>query len=272
MQWVKIIGTAVIVLCLFIGGIAFDIFVVQHFTNKNIVESKQSNQTEITQNIEVTNKVKSNLLKMSVGITPSNKLFTTPSLTEEQRENIIQQLNSILKLSQTYKNICRYQPYVFEPRSNYVGQDLQIRGYNVRFNIDCKMQETEYSSYEEFISQVKKIVYKDSWLDFRIKAFDFDLTESLQKEQDSILRKLAIKNANDLVAEYGKNLETKCTLASMSFGQNAMPINMLSEVGFAPKSLNYENSTAQFDLKTLTSDIPDLPVSLNANLRILCEK
>lgn len=271
MQWLKIIGVAVVVLCLFLGGIVFDIFVVQHFTNKNVAESRQIEQTEITQNIDITNNVKPDLLKMSIGITSSNKLFTTTSLTESQREYIIQQLNAILQLSQTYKNICKYQPYIFEPRFSYVGQNSQLNGYNVGFNIDCKMQEADYKNYEEFISQVKKIIYKDDWLDFRIKAFDFALTETLQKEQEPILRELAIKNSNALVAEYSKNFVTKCSIASISFGQNAITTNMLSAVGATSNNVSYEGISEQLDIKKLMTDATDLPISLSASLRIVCQ-
>ncbi|EMZ41111.1 hypothetical protein C826_00121 [Helicobacter bilis WiWa] len=48
MRWVKFISVACIVLCLFAGGIAFDIFVVQKFTHKNVVEATQNNHIEIS--------------------------------------------------------------------------------------------------------------------------------------------------------------------------------------------------------------------------------
>lgn len=277
MQWFKIISVAIVALCLFAGGIAFDIFVVQNFTNKsiadkNITESNRSKQLEITQNIEVTNKIKPNLLKMSIGITSSNTLSTTSSLTEVQREHITKQLNAILQLSQNYKGICKYKPYVFEPRFSHTeSQSGQISGYNVSFNIDCKMQEADYNSYEDFISQVKKIIYNDSWLDFKIRAFDFALTDSLQKEQEPILRELAIKNANGLVAEYNKNFDAKCNIASISFEQNAIQVDMLSAVNTTSNSINYESMPAQLDIKTLMANAADLPISLDANLQIICQ-
>lgn len=278
MQWVKIIVTAVVVLCLFAGGIAFDIFVVQKFTNKNtiVAESKQEEQTEITQNIEASTKVKPSLLKMHIGITSSNMLFNTQSLTEAQRDGITKQLDSILQLSQNYKSICKYKPYIFEPRLSYipdnVGKNTQIGGYNVNFNMDCQMQEADYKSYEDFISQVKKIVYKDGWLDFRIEAFDLALTESMQKEQGQILRELAIKNANELTAEYSKNLGAKCSLVAISFGQNIIPRSILSTLDSTANATYTNIMPEKLDVKTLMENARDLPVSLNANLRIVCTR
>lgn len=88
MRWVKFIGVACIVLCLFAGGIAFDIFVVQKFTHKNVVEATQNNHIEISQSIETSKDIKPDLLQMELSIVESKILKNTPTLTESQSHYI----------------------------------------------------------------------------------------------------------------------------------------------------------------------------------------
>lgn len=66
------------------------------------------------------------------------------------------------------------------------------------------MKEETYKQYEEFVSQIKKVVYQDEWLDFRNHAFKFVLSDSLQETQKIALREQIIKQANTLKDEYSR--------------------------------------------------------------------
>ncbi len=269
MRWLKFIGIASIVLCLFAGGIVFDIFVVQYFTHKKTLESAQNNQTQITQDIQVTQAIKPDLVQMEMSVTESNMLYNTPTLAEKQRESIMQKLNAIIKLTQTHKNICKYNPYAFGPRSYDRLADTSNRGYMVNLHINCKMQEADSKDYEEFVAQLKKIVYEDEWLDFSIRAFELLASDSLQTAQEKILRKLAIQQAHTLTTEYDQNLNMQCAIASLSFGQNARKYYASSVATTMQNS--QQTLDSNINVKALITEATEIIMPMNAQLHIVCK-
>lgn len=266
MQWLRFFGIAVVVLGLFAGGIAFDIFVVQHFTKEGKAEvvAATKKPIQINQDFQVKQEVKPSILQMSLEIMDANALSITPTLTEQQRNQITQKLDSIIKLTQANKTICQHKPYAFGPRTSGVGQE---RGYFARLNVNCKMNESEYKQYEDYIAQIKKIVHEDEWLDFKINAFEFLPTEAEQAAQEKILRELAIKQANELVSEYGQNLKAKCAIGSLSFGQSSLPYRD----NYYVSSSRALGKALDISVQNIAADSQNITLSLHTNLMIACE-
>lgn len=275
MRWVKFIGVACIVLCLFAGGIAFDIFVVQKFTHKNVVEATQNNHIEISQSIETSKDIKPDLLQMELSIVESKILKNTPTLTESQREHITKKLDSIITLAQANKDICKYSPYTFGPTETYDYKNEMKAGYSIALNIKCKMKEETYKQYEEFVSQIKKVVYQDEWLDFRNHAFKFVLSDSLQETQKVALREQSIKQANTLKDEYSKNLNAKCNITNMSFLNISLYDNPMYAVDRKILGHNANDFTSQsnvdskIDIKSLMESFV-VPLKLSMNVKFTC--
>lgn len=271
MRWIKFIGITCIVLCLFAGGTAFDIFVVQKFAYKDIVESNQSNQIEISQSVETSQNVKPDLLQMEISIVESKILGATSALTESQREHITKKLDSIITLTQANNDICKYSPYTFGPVEFYNYQNEKKAGYNIYLNIKCKIQETTYKQYEELMSQIKKLVYQDEWLDFRNYSFNFSLSDSIQKAQEVTLREQIIKQANMLKDEYSKNLNAQCHIANMSLHGNTMYAMERKNLDYVANDFTEKKTIdSQINIKNIMESAV-VPLSLHMNVKFACQ-
>lgn len=259
MRWVKLTSIVCIVLCLFAGGIAFDIFIVQKFTYKNTLESRQDNQIEILQSIEISRDIKPDLLQTNIGIVGGRTLENS-SLTDSNRELITKKLDSIAAIVKANKDICKYIPY-YQPVIHDNNNEKRIG--NTYLNIECNIHETNNKQYEDLISQIKNIVDQDEWLDFNFNSFMFALSDSAQTSQEAMLREQIIKKANDIGNEYSKNLNAKCNIAQMLFNKDLM---------YSMKN-DFEDKKA-IDFKTDMKNFLEyifVPLKLGASIKFLCK-
>ncbi len=274
MRWVKFIGIACIVLCLFAGGIAFDIFVVQKFTHKNVIETTQDNHMEVSQTIATSKDIKPDLLQMDMSIIESKTLRDTSTLTESQREHITKKLDSIITLAQANKDICKYSPYAFGPTETYDYKSERKAGYSISLNIKCKMKEDTYKQYEELMSQIKKIVYQDEWLDFKNHSFKFVLSDSLQETQKIALREQILKQANTLKDEYSKNLNAKCSIAQISLYEDSLS-GADRSMGYGLNRMANDSTEkkvvdSKINIKSLMESFV-VPLRLSMNVKFACK-
>ncbi len=226
MRWVKFIGAFVILLLLFVGGIVFDIFVIQKFSHKDNFINNLTNKDDlkIEQNIYVSKDIESSLIKTSLNILESNTLHNLQSISPIQRDNITQTLNNIIKLTQENENICKNNSYVFTPNytNNYEKGDS--RGYKIQLNIKCEMDKSQYDTYTKFFNKILEIIDSSEFLDISFGSLDFALSQQEQQKYEAELRQMALKQANDLISQYNENLKTSCYIGKINFGQAILPV------------------------------------------------
>ncbi len=273
MRWVKIISIGVLFLCLFVGGIAFDIFVVQKFSHRGdsvmLANNAMNDNLKLEQNIHVSKMLEPTMLKTSLEIVESNVLSNLQEIATNQRDNITKTLDIIVKLAQDNKDICRVSPYFISPYYKFEDQNnSQKRSYKISMKIDCKMDKTKYEDYKKFFNKILEHVDSNEFLDISFGFIDFVPSKTQIADYESQLRQTAIEQAQALSLKYNESLKAKCNISNIRFGHTSLPTTRNNSIQMVLARDSHVSLDKIADSQLLSSNIE---MSLSTQFEFICK-
>lgn len=271
MVWVKNISIAILVLLVFVGGVFFDIFVIEKFNNKD--EIKESKHIAITQNVSVSKKVLPQTFSTQLNISGTSKLKEKTSMESSEKNKLIETFNNIINIIKENK-ICDGGAFHIN-LTNFWENNTNKMGYDAGMNISCEFKQDAHATYNEILSKISKIIDSNEYLEMPIPPIHAIITNDEYEKYTQGLRYDLITKVNNLKNEYAKQLNSVCSIAKVDYTQNRGISNLAynSPVMLA-KSAN-SGSISKENAININGELPIVKESelrADANVALLCDK
>lgn len=232
MGWVKGISISIIVLCLFIGGILFDIFVIKKYFNKDFGDSKDM---LISQSVSIKKKIKPTTFSVRLDISGNDKLRALSSLDSTERVKITQSFNDIINAINASSGVCSGGSY-YVRLQDYYADNTRKNGYVANMNIDCEFIESKKSVYDTFLNKVNSIVDSSGFLAVSIPPINGVITQEENEKYAQELQLELVSKIDSMKAQYEKKLNAKCGISNLDFNSMQYPVFRENAVLMSAKS------------------------------------
>ncbi|RDU61457.1 hypothetical protein [Helicobacter sp. MIT 14-3879] len=265
MKWIKYISLSIVVLALFAGGIAFDIFVIKKFSKQaTISPNSPSVATIITQDLSAMSKNTPQNFHAYPIIKESIALRNAESLGNEDRLMITQSFNETIKIINASK-VCTGGSYNLQPIEYFAGNTLK-RGYSASLNMECTFQASQKDNYQQVLNEIMNIANKNPLLEFGVPNITPFISQDEQRQSEQNLRGDLIIQAKELAAYYTKALALKCHLSKMTFHSIPTP----RPYAFNAKSANYSSVSSEVNNIILPTPKEE-EIELGAKVTLECQ-
>ncbi|MFC3848452.1 hypothetical protein ACFOPX_08025 [Helicobacter baculiformis] len=238
MRYVKLIVAVVFALGIFVGGLAFERFVL----GKHALRTETSQiSLELKERQQVTPKAYSTHLLFS----SSNALLSAQSLTTEQEESIRNAFKQINLLARESK-LCQEASYSLRPNYSFADHKQTLLGHKLYANMACEFDVAKVDAYEKLRDQIAKIATENTFFVLNTPALQLQASAQDRLNLQTTLLDKAQKE-RDLFA---KALNKQCRIKDLSF--------YASEDNFARFATARESAPRHMQL------------SLNARLTLRC--
>lgn len=226
MFWVKSIALSLFVLCLFVGGVVFDIFVIKKYAKDS------SDDISVTQSISVSAMVAPSVYNASISIVGNDKLKALSELSDSQKAEIIKTFTDAISIANENNAICASSGYNLQLVDFY--QD-KSKHYSAHSSISCEFKSADRAKFSEAFKKINDIVKKSEFLVINISMqpprVDSKDIDALNLEGE------IIKKAQTQGETYAKSLNATCQIANMAFdNQHFAPISPLRNANLSMAS------------------------------------
>ncbi|WP_233710578.1 hypothetical protein [Helicobacter suis] len=213
MRYVLSLVVAVAFLGCFIGGLAFERFVLG--------KHKTKSGSEITMQIQSKQVVMPGSYSAHLLFSSANGLLKTEKLTPEQEQSIkesFKQINDLAKDS----HLCQRTSYSLEPHYTF---KQELNGYSLHALMVCEISTSKLNDYETLKSKISEVVTKNALFVLNTPALYAKMQESdLVALQDALLKK-----AQEKVIFFSQKFKKQCMVKSLDFYPNHFPMRFKIE-------------------------------------------
>lgn len=264
MNWLKTSSIVIIVLCLFIGGIIFDIVVIKKFTNTiNNSNGDSSDSLTISQNIEAYKVATPTSFHVPIHIVSTQKLRDLTTLDSNQRGQIMQTFDTIIATIKENEAICKGGEYFLGITQYWKNNQMQ-NGYDANLRITCKFTVSQKDSYFTFISKILTITDNNEFLETSIAQLQPILLKEEQKRYETEMQDSILIQAQELSKLYSDKLKLKCDIARLTFDRRStQPILYKANVASIRDNVS--------SMSTHLPVIQDEELTMQATLQLRCQ-
>lgn len=263
MKGLKTVCIAIVVLCLFIGGIVFDIFVIGKFKNNAAIHHNEDTMS-ILYNLIQHQSITPSSFQVTLKISGNQKLHDTNNLSPSEREKLIQTLNDIIGAVKDSASMCKGGEYVLGLQ-NYWKDNQSTQGYDVNQTIKCEFPAQQKDSYTSFVNKILKLSDSNEFLGTSISAPQPFIPNKELNEHYETLQNKILSQVQHLSDSYSKVLNRECRVAT---------INMAKKPAF-PLSTNFANNNVLFakssDIAVNLPSLEAIEIQSNAEIELQCK-
>ncbi|WP_163555090.1 hypothetical protein [Helicobacter suis] len=213
MKYVSTMVVAVVFLGCFIGGLAFERFVLG--------KHKAESGSEISMQIQSKQMVTPGSYNAHLLFSSTNALLKTEKLTPEQEQEIkesFKQINDLVKDS----HLCQQTSYSLKP--NYTFKQ-ELSGYSLHALMICNIPTPKLSDYETLKNKISEVVAKSALFVLNTPA----LYAKMQESDIVALQGALLKEAQDKASFFSQKFKRQCAIKSLDFYPNHFPMRFKVE-------------------------------------------
>ncbi|WP_104757724.1 hypothetical protein [Helicobacter salomonis] len=205
MKYVKLAVAVIVTLGLFIGGLAFERFVLGRHSVR--APASQIN-LELKESQQVTPKAYSVQLLFSSG----SALLNAQNLSVEQEDSIKNAFKQINLLAKESK-LCQETSYSLRPSYNFVEHKQALSGYRLYAGMACEFDVTKAGAYEKLRDQIARIAAENTFFVLNTPALHL----RVDAKDRAGLQTLLLNKAQQERDLFAKTLGKQCLIRDLSF-------------------------------------------------------
>ncbi|GMB92802.1 hypothetical protein NHP200010_05130 [Helicobacter bizzozeronii] len=204
------IGLGLVFLGFFIGGLAFERFILGKHASKK-------DKTQITLEIQTTQEVTPKTYTTHLVFSSANALLSAPVLSSQQEESIKEGFLEINKLVKN-SNLCHATSYSLKPNYTFDKDNRQVlTGYKLYADMGCSFKASALSQYETLRDKIAQVAAKSTLFVLNTPALHFK-TEDLDWAS---LQGALVQKAQEQANFWQKKLNKQCHIQHLDlYGNN----------------------------------------------------
>ncbi|CAM2813863.1 hypothetical protein [Helicobacter felis] len=217
MKYVKLAIAVIFTLGLFMGGLAFERFVLgKHSSFREV--------SKITMPLQVAQQITPKAYSAHLVFSSTNALLEAKSLEATQKQAIKESFNQINKLAKD-SGFCQQTSYNLHPNYSFLNGKQELSGHGLNAVMICNLSTSKLDSYEKFKNKIVQIATQNGFFVLNTPA----LYPSMQDMDWTPLQNALLKKAQDKVATLSRELKKQCRMQHLNFFPDRGPVRFSAQ-------------------------------------------